>query len=241
MTQIITLWILAFLAGLIDMAALREVPSRIKADSIVSGGLIQLLALLVLLPNIAIPSIMGTNKLSAIAGTAVAAIHFYRVVKISPSIFITSAIAAFILSFLGAKTVSIIHPNIIRPIILLLLLIIVIIYTFFKKDFGVQYFYKYQDRKQLTSAAIISSLLGFYDSFLELETGSFLIFAFGSILDFNFLKDSVVAKVVNFSINLSSIIYFAYTNNIIYPIALLIVVCNMLGAIAHLLLCGYSK
>lgn len=147
MTQIITLWILAFLAGLIDMAALREGTSRIKADSIVSGGLIQLLALLVLLPNIAIPSIMGTNKLSAIAATAVPAIHFYRVVKISRSIFITSAIAAFILSFLSARTVSIIHPNIIRPIILLLLLIIVIIYTFFKKDFGVQYFYKHQDRK----------------------------------------------------------------------------------------------
>lgn len=84
-------------------------------------------------------------------------------------------------------------------------------------------------------------MLGFYNGFLELETGSFLIFAFGSILGFNFLKDSVVAKIVNFSTNLSSIIYFAYTNNIIYPIALLIVVCNMLGAIAHLLLCGYSK
>lgn len=216
MTQIITLCIFAFLAGLID--------------SIVGGGgLIQLPALLVLLPNTAIPSIMGTNKLSAIAGTAVATIHFSRVVKISRSIVITSAIAAFIFSFLGAKTVSIIHPDVIRPVILLLL-ITVAIYTFSKKDFGVQYFYKPQDRKQLISAAIIGSLLGFYDGFLGPGTGSFLIFAFVSILGFDFLRASASAKIVNFLTNLASLIYFAFTNNIIYHIALPMAVYNMLGA-----------
>jgi uncharacterized membrane protein YfcA len=64
-TQIITLCIFAFLAGLID--------------SIVGGGgLIQLPALLVLLPNTAIPLIMGTSKLSSFAGTSVAAIRFSK-------------------------------------------------------------------------------------------------------------------------------------------------------------------
>lgn len=216
MTQIITLCIFAFLAGLID--------------SIVGGGgLIQLPALLVLLPNTAIPLIMGTGKLSSLAGTSVAAIRFYKAVPISSLIVIIAAIAAFIFSFIGAKTVSIIHPDIIRPIILLVL-IVVAIYTFFKKDFGVQYFFKPQERKQLISAAIIGCLLGFYDGFLGPGTGSFLIFAFISILGFDFLRASAAAKVVNFATNFSALIYFAFTNNVIYHLALPMAISNMVGA-----------
>lgn len=216
MTQIITLGFFAFLTGLVD--------------SIVGGGgLIQLPALLVLLPNIGIPLIMGTNKLSSIAGTSVAAIRFSRTVQISSLMVIVAAITAFIFSFIGAKTVSIIRPDVIRPIILLIL-VVVAIYTFLKKDFGVQYVLKPQDRKQITSAAMIGSLLGFYDGFLGPGTGSFLIFAFIGILGFDFLRASAAAKVVNFSTNLSALIYFAFTDNIIYHIALPMAVCNMLGA-----------
>lgn len=216
MTQIITLCIFAFLAGLID--------------SIVGGGgLIQLPALLVLLPNTAIPLIMGTSKLSSFAGTSVAAIRFSKIVPISSLIVLVAAISAFIFSFIGAKAVSIIHPDIIRPIILLVL-IIVAIYTFFKKDFGIQYFFRPQDRKQVTSAAILGSLLGFYDGFLGPGTGSFLIFAFISILGFDFLRASAAAKVVNFATNLSALIYFTFTNNIIYHLALPMAISNMLGA-----------
>lgn len=216
MTQIISLCLFAFLAGLID--------------SIVGGGgLIQLPALLVLLPNTAIPLIMGTSKLSSFAGTSIAAIYFSRVVKISYSIVLVAAITAFVFSFIGAKAVSIIHPDVIRPIILLLL-IIVAIYTFLKKDFGSQHFFKLQDKKQITSAAIIGSLLGFYDGFLGPGTGSILILAFIGILGFDFLRASAAAKVVNFSTNLAALIYFAFTDNIIYSIALPMAGCNMLGA-----------
>lgn len=216
MTQIISLCFFAFLAGLID--------------SIVGGGgLIQLPALLVLLPNTAILFIMGTSKLSSFAGTSIAAIYFSRVVNISYSIVLVAAITAFIFSFIGAKAIGIIHPDVIRPIILLLLTVVAI-YTFLKKDFGSQYFFKLQDKKQITSAAIIGSLLGFYDGFLGPGTGSFLIFAFIGILGFDFLKASAAAKVVNFSTNLAALIYFAFTDNIIYSIALPMAGCNMLGA-----------
>ena len=118
MAQLILLCLFAFLAGLID--------------SIVGGGgLIQLPALLVLLPNTAVPLLFGTNKLSSIAGTSAAAIRFAREIKITWSIVVPAAIAAFIFSFIGARIVSIIRPDILRPIILVLL-ISVTIYTFLK-------------------------------------------------------------------------------------------------------------
>jgi len=214
-TQIIFLCIFAFLAGLID--------------SIVGGGgLIQLPALLVFLPNTPIPLIFGTNKLSSIAGTSAAAISYSKAVKFNLQIALISASLAFIFSFIGASTVSIINPAIMRPLVLILL-IIVAIYTFLKKDFGSEHISK-SGTKQIIYAALIGAALGFYDGFIGPGTGSFLIFAFIGILGFDFLKASASAKIVNFSTNLSALIYFAYTQNIIYYLALPMAVCNIIGA-----------
>lgn len=216
MTQIIFLCIFAFLAGLID--------------SIVGGGgLIQLPALLVFLPNTPIPLIFGTNKLSSIAGTSAAAISYSKAVSFNWQIALISASFAFIFSFIGASTVSIINPAIMRPLVLTLL-IIVATYTFFKKDFGSEHIPKSRGLKQRIYAVLIGAALGFYDGFIGPGTGSFLIFAFIGILGFDFLKASASAKIVNFCTNLSALIYFTYTHNIIYYLALPMAVCNIIGA-----------
>ncbi len=217
MDQLISLCIFAFLAGLID--------------SIVGGGgLIQLPALLVFLPNTAIPLIFGTNKLSSIAGTSAAAIHYSQQVQIDWAIVLISTTTAFIFSFIGASAISIINPALMRPLILLLL-VLVSIYTWFKKDLGFQHIVKVQGVKQSTYAALIGSLLGFYDGLFGPGTGSFLIFAFVEILGFDFLRASASAKIVNLSTNLAATIYFAANNQIIYSIALPMAIFNIVGAI----------
>lgn len=217
MTQLVFLCIFAFLAGLID--------------SIVGGGgLIQLPSLLVFLPNTAIPLIFGTNKLSSIAGTSAAAIHYSQQVQINWSIVLISTTTAFIFSFIGANTVSVINPALMRPLILLLL-ILVAIYTWFKKDFGFQHTVKVQGVKQSVYAALIGSLLGFYDGFFGPGTGSFLIFSFIGLLGFDFLRASASAKIVNLSTNLAANIYFAANKQIIYRIALPMAMFNIFGAI----------
>jgi hypothetical protein len=216
-SQIIFLCIFAFLAGLID--------------SIVGGGgLIQLPALLIFLPNTAIPLIFGTNKLSSIVGTLAAAIRFSQEVTIDWSIVLISTTSAFICSFIGASAISIINPALMRPLILLML-VTVAIYTWFKKDLGLQHIIKVQGVKKSIYATLIGSLLGFYDGFFGPGTGSFLIFAFIGLLGFDFLRASASAKVVNFSTNLAAIIYFTSTNSIIYSIAIPMGVCNVFGAI----------
>lgn len=217
MSELVFLCIFAFLAGFID--------------SIVGGGgLIQLPALLIFLPNTAIPLIFGTNKLSSIAGTLAAVIRFSQEVTINWSIVLISTITAFVFSFIGASTVSIINPNLMRPIVLLLL-VTVAIYTWFKKDFGSQHIVKFKGIKQSIYAALIGSSLGFYDGFFGPGTGSFLIFAFIGFLGFDFLRASASAKVVNLSTNLAATIYFASTNSIIYNIAVPMAACNVFGAI----------
>lgn len=215
MTQVVFLYIFAFLAGLID--------------SIVGGGgLIQLPALLVFLPNTPIPLIFGTNKLSSIAGTSAAAISYSKSINFNGKIALISASFAFIFSFIGASTASIINPVIMRPLVLLLL-VIVAVYTCLKKDFGCEHLPK-SGAKKIVYAVIIGAMLGFYDGFLGPGTGSFLIFAFIGILGFDFLKASASAKIVNFSTNLSALIYFASIGSIIYHLALPMAVCNIIGA-----------
>ena len=148
MTQLFFLCIFAFLAGFID--------------SIVGGGgLIQLPALLVFLPNTAISLIFGTNKLSSIAGTSAAAIHYCQEVKINWSIVLISTVSAFTFSFIGASTVSIINPTLMRPLVLLLLLLVAL-YTWFKKDLGFQQIVKVKGIKQSIYAAGIIRFLKKY-------------------------------------------------------------------------------
>ncbi|MUL35215.1 sulfite exporter TauE/SafE family protein [Gloeocapsopsis dulcis] len=216
-SQVFILCLFSFCAGFID--------------SIVGGGgLIQLPALLIVLPNTDLPLLLGTNKLASIAGTSVAAIRFSLHLKLHSSIIIVAAIAAFLFSFIGASTVSIINPNILRPLILVLLTIVAI-YTFLKKDFGSQHLFYTARAKQIILAAIIGCVIGFYDGFLGPGTGSFLIFAFIGVIGFDFLRASASAKVVNFCTNLAALFYFIPTNNVIYSFALPMAVCNVFGAI----------
>jgi uncharacterized membrane protein YfcA len=216
-SQILSLCLFAFLAGLID--------------SIVGGGgLIQLPALLIILPDTALPLLLGTNKLASIAGTFVAVIRFSLQIKMNFAIVTMAAIAAFIFSFLGARTVSIINPNLLRPLILSIL-VAVAIYTFIKKDFGSQHKFAQAKTKTIIYAAIIGGSIGFYDGFLGPGTGSFLIFAFIGFIGFDFLRASASAKVVNFCTNLAALVYFIPNGNVIYNLAIPMAICNIGGAI----------
>lgn len=217
MSELITLCLFSFCAGFID--------------SIVGGGgLIQLPALLIVLPNTDLPLLLGTNKLASIAGTSVAAIRFSLHLKLHLSIVIVTAIAAFTFSFIGARSVSIINPIFLRTLILILL-IAVAIYSFIKKDFGSQHLFEPARTKHLIYAAIIGCSIGFYDGFLGPGTGSFLIFAFVGIIGFDFLRASASAKVVNFCTNLAALVYFIPTNNVIYYFAIPMALSNIIGAI----------
>lgn len=200
-------------------------------DAIVGGGgLIQLPALFIFQPFAPVAAILGTNKLSSIAGTAVAARQYARQVQIDWRITLPATIAAFVFSFLGARTASLVNPAILRPAILVLL-IAVAIYTFIKKDFGAIPQAKLARNTQIWASLAMGTLIGFYDGIFGPGTGSFLTFSFIGIFGLNFLMAAASTKVVNFATNLSAMLYFAFTDHILYALALPMAVCNILGAI----------
>ncbi|TYQ25916.1 sulfite exporter TauE/SafE family protein [Pseudanabaena sp. UWO310] len=216
MIEILILCGLAFVAGLIDAV-------------VGGGGLIQLPALLIMLPHTAIASILGTSKFVSIAGTSIAVQQYAKQQKIEWGTTIPAMFAAFIFSFLGARITSLLNPSLMRPVILVLL-IAVAIYTFNKKDFGLLQISKFSQSQQWLYSVVIGSAIGFYDGFFGPGTGSFLIFAFVGIFGYSFLTASASAKIINFATNLAAILYFFFTNNIIYTFGIPMAICNILGA-----------
>lgn len=216
MIEILILCGLAFVAGLIDAV-------------VGGGGLIQLPALLIMLPHTAIASILGTSKFVSIAGTSIAVQQYAKQQKIEWGTTIPAMFTAFIFSFLGARITSLLNPSLMRPVILVLL-IAVAIYTFNKKDFGLLQISKFSQSQQWLYSVVIGSVIGFYDGFFGPGTGSFLIFAFVGIFGYSFLTASASAKIINFATNLAAILYFFFTNNIIYTFGIPMAICNILGA-----------
>ena len=116
-----------------------------------------------------------------------------------------------------------------RPIVLVLL-VLVAIYVFFVKDLGLIHQPRHAARKAKWLGVLIGAGLGFYDGFFGPGTGSFLIFLFVGVFGFDFLSASASAKVINWATNIASVIYFAWSGNILYRYAVPMAVCSVIGA-----------
>jgi uncharacterized protein len=188
-------------------------------------------ALFIVLPEIPVAALLGTNKLSSICGTAVAAFQYARHVDIDWRATLPATAAAFVFSFLGARIASTLSPSVMRPVVLFLL-VAVLVYTFLQRDFGSVHSPKLGRLSQIVAGVATGTVIGFYDGFFGPGTGSFLIFIFIGVFGFSFLSASASAKVINFTTNLAAVLYFIGTSNVLYRAALPMAACNILGSIA---------
>lgn len=213
----VILCLAALLAGLIDAV-------------VGGGGLIQTPALFAVMPNAVPATLLGTSKLAGIFGTAAAAVNFARRVNIAWTTAAPAAIAAFILSFLGAYTVTSIPPDFLRKL-LPFILIAVAVYTFKRKDFGAIHAPVHNGAKERAMAVLVGGGIGFYDGFFGPGTGSFLVFLFVRFFGFDFLGASAVAKVVNVACNLAALLWFGYSGHLLWQVGIIMAVCNICGSL----------
>ena len=202
-------------------------------DSIVGGGgLIQLPAVLVLLPGISIPMAFGTNKTAAIFGNAVAMWQYSRRVTLRWDSLLPATITAFAAAYLGAWTVRTLaqfQPELLRGLVLFLL-VAVAFHTFFKKELGGLHQPRWAAHHERLAGIVLGLGLGFYDGFFGPGTGTFLLFAFVSLFRFDFLHASAHAKFVNFATNLSPVLYFAWHGDVLWKYSIPMGLCNLAGA-----------
>ena len=218
MTTLLLLSLAAFFAGFVDSIA-------------GGGGLIQLPALFVLLPpSVAanVPQVMGINKFSSICGTSVATFQYAQKVKFRWGILIPIALCAWVFSFFGAKTVSIIDKELIRPVILVLLAVVAV-YTYTRKR-NAPPAIEMKEKFRVPLAVATGGAIGFYDGFFGPGTGTFLLIAFVSFFALDFLNASAHAKAVNLATNIAAVTVFAAQGNIPYNYAIPMAVANVAGA-----------
>ena len=200
-------------------------------DSIAGGGgLIQLPALLIGLPKTETVTVLGTNKLASVFGTATAASLYRRQIKPEPKVLIAMALPAFIGSAAGASLASRIPTSSMRPIVLVLL-IVVAIYTWLKPDLGKIELLKHHSMRRIQIAIAAGAVIGFYDGIFGPGTGSFLMLVLVASLGYAFITASAIAKVVNVSTNLGAILIFGVHGAIIWQIGLALGVANVTGAV----------
>jgi uncharacterized membrane protein YfcA len=215
-TQLIVLCLAAFGAGFID--------------SIVGGGgLIQLPAFMLVLPQFPIVTLLGTNKLVSVTGTAVSTYRFSRHIPYVKTIILPAIISSFIFSFIGAYTVSIVSNEVLKPIFMVLLFLVFLV-TIRNKTFGIV---DHDPNKFIPAwkPIAIGSVLGFYDGFFGPGTGSFLIIAFVGLLGMTFVQGSAYSKMINLSTNVAALLLFAIKGKFLFEYALPMMLFNVGGAL----------
>ena len=206
----------AFSAGLVDAIA-------------GGGGLIQLPALLIGLPQASTVEVLGTNKVASIFGTSASALTYRRSVKTDAIFLATMALPAFFGSVLGALSASLIPTQSMRPIVFCLL-VAVAIYTWRKPDLGSIEILRHQKNKRSLISAVAGLVIGFYDGIFGPGTGSFLMLTL-IYLGFAFLSASAIAKVVNVSTNLGAITVFGINGAILWQVVLVLAMANIVGGL----------
>jgi uncharacterized membrane protein YfcA len=198
-------------------------------DSLVGGGgLIQTPALLIAFPNTSVATLFGTNKIAALSGTSVATYQYAKRIKFDYRLLLVVAAFSFVASILGAKAVSIMRTDILKPVILIIL-IAMAVYIYKKKDLGATVSKNLSLPKQLLFGSLIGLVVGFYDGFFGPGTGSFLILGFVVILGFEFVTASAYAKIINCFTNISALTVFIQQGHYLLEIGILMAIFNVSG------------
>ena len=197
-------------------------------DAVIGGGgMVQLPALFALMPGIAPPPLLGTNKLASAIGTTGAAIQYARSTATPWSAVIPCMIVAFVAALAGAYAVMLIPAEPLKkalPFILTALLI----YTW-TSGAGKEHAPKRSRTKAAVIASSGSSAIGFYDGFLGVGTGAFYKMLFVRGLGFSFLQAAAPAKFTNVASNVGAVVAFAVTGFIFWALGLFMAAANFAG------------
>jgi uncharacterized membrane protein YfcA len=199
-------------------------------DAIVGGGgLIQLPALLLVLPHSAVVELLGTNKLASVFGTGSAAATYSRRVDMHRPTAVRMAGAAFIGSGVGAFLATLVGSAVLRPIVLVALAA-VWLYILLRPELGAVETLRLTPRLQALVAVCGGALIGLYDGFVGPGTGSFLVFLLVGVVGLSFLHASATAKAVNTMTNVAALVLFGLAGHVLWKLGAAMALCNVIGA-----------
>jgi len=189
------------------------------------GGLLTLPALMMSgLPPL---TALATNKLQSSMGTATATImmlrgrrvRWHQVKHLMLSAFIGSAIGTVIIQFVNTEMLTIIIPIVISIIGLYFLITPTV---------------DEEGKPAKVSASryknVVVPIIGCYDGIFGPGTGSFFTLAGRALRSQKFLEATAIAKTLNFSTNIASLIVFLFAGHVVWLAGLIMMVGQFIGA-----------
>lgn len=199
-------------------------------DAVIGGGGLVLIPLLMaVVPGLAPATALGTNKLTAVSGTASAAWTMMR--RVRPRFSLWYVVLGLGCSGAGALSASLIDATLLRPLIIVLLLAVGA-FVALRPGFGTQTRggAAAPGRWRRLLVLLLVGVIAFYDGIFGPGTGMFLIMAFTAVLSQDFLRSAAMAKVVNTSTNLGALLVFAVGGHVWWQLGTVLAVANILGA-----------
>ena len=201
-------------------------------DAIVGGGgLVQLSALLIVLPGGEAIFSAATNKQANVIGTASAAVTFARRVPIDRRHAVPMAVVAAFAGAIGGALLAAALPSRVLTVVVLIALIGVGIYTWRRPELGAVHAPRFPRRTQGAVMIAGGAAIGFYDGLAGPGTGSFLVFLLVGLVGFAFLQASATAKVVNTATNLGALVFFLPAGVVLLGLGAVLAVANLTGAV----------
>ena len=217
MTDVLVLCVFAFFGGLVDAVA-------------GGGGLILVPALFAVYPSAPPALLLGTNKLSSIAGTTFATLRYAWSVPIRWRTILPAALVAGGGGLAGAKAVTLIEPGVLRPLILVMLGAVAI-YTLARRNFGSAPGRRVRLEVEGPGVAALAAVVGFYDGFFGPGAGSFLLFGLVRLFGYDFLGAAAATKVLNLATNFGALMLFVATDNVLYAVGLPMAASSIVGGL----------
>ena len=206
------LFLVSVIAGLLDTIA-------------GGGGLISIPALI--LSGVPPLAALGTNKLQGSMGTATASYMMLKNKKINWDNIKHLMLSAFIGAVFGTVVIQFINTDVLTFVIPIVLLFIAIYFLISPIPTETNGKPKLSNQKYKN---IVIPFIGYYDGMFGPGTGSFFALSGVSCRGHDLITSTAIAKPLNFSTNIASLIVFLVAGHIVWVIGILMMLGQILGA-----------
>ena len=207
-------------------------------DAVVGGGgLVQVPALMLVLPGVPVATVLGTNKLVAITGTSGAAVTYVSRVGLDRRRALAAAALGLPTALVGAVTAAHLPRDVIVLVVGATLVAVgvwVVVARPGEPSAAPRAPAPCAPRgawRPTLVLAVGASAVGFYSGVVGTGTGVLLVALFVTALGTDFLRGSAMAKVVSIGSDLGALALFGALGHVLWALGVAMAVANVAGGV----------
>ncbi|GAA4010830.1 TSUP family transporter [Allokutzneria multivorans] len=202
-------------------------------DAIVGGGgLLQLPALLLVMPGGDVIHSIATSKVVGTVGAAATGFTYSRTTPMDWGTVVRMSSAGFLAAMAGAACASAMPAGALNVVVLVALLVVVG-HTLRNPDLGVA---ERAHGARTWVTVLGGAAIGFWNGLGAPGTGSFLVFLLVGVAGHSFLGASAIAKVVNVATSVGALIFFIPAGTVLWGLGIAMAACNVIGGVVGTLI-----